>query len=125
MAETRGKMGRILKPEAKPVFTIEVWPWKDRIIGHCTCGRCGEKFSVTLWGHPEAIAQMCGSVEAEKFLRQRLFNVANRKHYCDEDSLKKDPAETNRIINKWHETKRKLLRVGKQEPILGKDPDIE
>jgi C4-type Zn-finger protein len=101
----------LIKPVARPIFSIEVWPYKDRIVGFCVCNRCGEKFSVVLKGHPDAVRDMCMKVENEPALKARLIQVANAKHSCDEDSLKADPAETNRIVNKWHEYKLKAKKM--------------
>lgn len=101
----------LLKPKARPIFEIEVWPYKDKIVGLCRCNRCGEKFTVILRGHPEAIRGMVLLTENEGRLKRRLIQVANEKHSCDEDSLKADPAETNRIVNKWHEYKLKAKKI--------------
>jgi len=48
------------------------------------------------------------TVEQKKF---RIFSVAHKKHQCDTDALVKDPAETNRIVNKWHEYKLKAKKA--------------
>lgn len=96
----------LLKPKARPIFDAEVWEYKDRIVAHVTCNRCGEKFSLTLHANPAAIL---GLTEAQK--KALIFSKANEKHYCDENSLPKDPAETNRIVNKWHEYKIKAKKA--------------
>ena len=70
-------MGQLIKPKVRPVFDIMVFPYKDRIVGHVTCNRCGEKFSLTLRASPEAIKQLVNTDEGEKYIRLRLFQVAN------------------------------------------------
>lgn len=98
-----------IHPEkARPIFDITVWPYKDKIVGHCLCNRCGEHFSLTLHCNPAALE---GLLADEGFIKQRLISTANAKHFCDEDSLKQDTAETNRIVNKWHETKLKIKKT--------------
>lgn len=96
----------ILKSKAMPIYEAEIWEYKDRIVAHVTCNRCGEKFSLTLRANPAAILGL--NPEQKKAL---VFSAANRKHDCDPDSLPKDPAETNRIINKWHEYKLKTKKA--------------
>jgi hypothetical protein len=96
----------ILKPKAKPIFEAEIWEYKDRIVAHVTCNRCGEKFSLTLRANPIAILHL--GPEQKKAL---IFSAANRKHDCDTDALPTDKAETNRIINKWHEYKLKTKKL--------------
>lgn len=100
---------RLWKPKARPIFEIEVWPYKDgRVVGHVLCNRCGEHFSVTLRCNEHALA---GILQNEEYIKARFIQVANAKHFCDEDSLAKDPAETNRIVNKWHEYKIKAKKA--------------
>lgn len=96
----------LIKPTAKPIFDAEVWEYPDRIVSHCLCNRCGEKFSLTLHANPAAIH---GLTQEQK--NALVFSAANRKHFCDEDSLQKDKAETNRIVNKWHEYKIKAKKA--------------
>jgi hypothetical protein len=93
---------------ALPIFDIIVWPYKDKIVGHCVCNRCGEHFSLTLHCSP-VVLEDC--LRNEPFIKKRLITTANAKHFCDEDSLKQDVAETNRIVNKWHEYKVKNAKA--------------
>lgn len=93
-------------PKAKSFYEAEVWEYPDRIVAHVTCNNCGEKFSLTLKGNPAAIQ---GLTTTQK--QYRIFSVAHKKHQCDTDALKKDPAETNRIVNKWHEYKLKAKKA--------------
>ena len=99
-------MKKVLKV-ALPIFDIMVWPYKDKIVGHCTCNRCGEKFSLTLHCNPAVLEEL---LRNEEFIKKRLIITANAKHFCDEQALKGDPAETNRIVNKWHEYKLKAKK---------------
>jgi hypothetical protein len=103
-------MGKILRVKPKSFYEAEIWPYKDRIVAHVVCNNCGEKFSLTLRANPIAI--QCWTQDQ---IKNRVFSVAHKRHDCDTDALVKDPAETNRIINKWHEYKRKLLSNGEQK----------
>ena len=108
---------KLVKPKARPIFEMEVWPYKDgRIVAHCMCNRCGEKFSMTLRVNEHALPALLAN---EPFIKARLVKMASEKHYCDEDSLPQDKAETNRIVNKWHEYKiktKKLFREKHEKP---------
>lgn len=99
-------MGKILKLKPKSFYEAEIWEYKDRIVAHVICNNCGEKFSLTLRANPEAIQVL--TTEQKKY---RVFNVAHKHHSCDTDALVKDPAETNRIVNKYHEYKLKVKKV--------------
>ena len=101
-------MARLFKPIARPAFEVQVWPYKDRIVGHCLCGRCLERFSITLHANPNAMPMILAN---EAFVNARVLNMANKHHSCDSDALAKDPAETNRIVNKWHEFKIKAKKA--------------
>lgn len=93
----------LIRPKARPIFEMEVWPYKDgRVVVHCLCNRCGERFSMTLRVNERALPAL---LQDETGIKRRCIKVASERHYCDEDSLKQDKAETNRIVNKWHEYK--------------------
>jgi hypothetical protein len=100
---------KLIRPKARPIFEFEVWPYKDgRVVAHATCNRCGEKFSMTLRVNSHALPALLAN---EAFIKARLIKVASEKHFCDEESLVQDKAETNRIVNKWHEYKIKAKRA--------------
>ena len=93
----------------------EVWEYTDRVVAHCVCNLCGGRFSLTLRANPTAIFKA-----TPEQIRRRIFKTAWEKHDCDPGSYKQDPAETGRIVNKWHETKRKLLRLERPVFLGGK-----
>jgi len=47
---------------------------------------------------------------SEEKVRQRVFEIAYAKHDCNPDSYKQNKAETNRIVNKYHEFKLKFTK---------------
>ena len=103
-------MSKIIRVKPKSFYEATIYEYTDRIVAHVVCNNCGEKFSLTLRANPIAIKVM-----NQTQIKNRVFGAAHKRHDCDTDALVKDPAETNRIINKWHEYKRKLLSNGEQK----------
>lgn len=95
------------KTKALPKYEAEVWEYADRVVGLMTCNLCGVKFSVELKANPEAIAKL-----SRDFKVNRLFVIADRRHSCPDDSLPVDDKETDKIVNVYHETKRRLVGRG-------------
>lgn len=93
--------------KALPRYEAEVWEYKDKVVGNMTCNLCGGKFIVQLGAHPDAIKAM-----SSEFKAQRLFVVSDRLHSCPDDSLPVDDRETDRVVNVYHETKRRLVGRG-------------
>ena len=89
----------------RPSFTCTLQPFKDVMLAKCRCGHCGGGFSIVLRGTRYAIETM-----PEEKVRQRVFEIAYAKHDCNPDSYKQNKAETNRIVNKWHEHKLKFKK---------------
>lgn len=91
----------------RPSFTVTLQPFKDVMLAKCQCGHCGGGFSIVLRGTRHMIETM-----PEAQVRRRVFDIAFAKHDCSPDSYKENKAETNRIVNKWHEYKLKLKKFG-------------
>lgn len=87
----------------RPSFTAELQAFKDVMLAKCVCGHCGGGFSIVLRGTRAQIESM-----PEEQVRKRVFEIAFARHACPPDSYKNNPAETNRIVNKWHEFKLKF-----------------
>ena len=98
-------MTGLWKPEPKSFYEAEVWEYPDRLVAHCTCNNCGEKFSLTL--RASKVGMNCLTDDQKK---RRIFSVAHKRHDCNPEALKGNPSETNRIINKWHEYKLKVTK---------------
>jgi hypothetical protein len=97
----------VSKKFAKPLFDMVVTEYDTKVVGAVTCNKCGKTFTVELKGSPEAM-----KIVPSSYKINRLFQVADQKHACDADIDRKDPAETNRIINKYHEYKERQIKDG-------------
>lgn len=104
---------KLYKLKTRPIFEFQVFPYKDKLVAHCICNRCGEHFSMTLRANENAMPYILAD---EKLVKHLLIIRANVHHQCDEDSYVQDPAETNRIVNKYHEYKIKIKKAFGEEP---------
>ena len=100
-------MGRLMTSDPKPFFEAVVQEYQDRVDAAIQCNKCGERFGVTLKGHPDGLTQ--------DQIVARIWKVAGEKHSCEEAGYmpqKEANLEIDRVVNKYHELKHKLMRAG-------------
>ena len=92
-----------------PAFEATVFTYGDKVRAECKCNICGDLFTIVLGCNPVALQTL-----PKAWVNKRIFQIADQRHTCPDAYDIEDKPETNRIVNKYHETKEKLIKTGKK-----------